>query len=78
MEQMNLEVNILVLQHYFQQAKVLHLPHFTTSQDKFVEGEATIIELSGVYKRYHAPMARNSSCLENPFNLIIVTLHQNN
>ena len=32
--------------------------HLTASQDKFVEGEATIIELSGVFKRYHAPMAR--------------------
>ena len=32
--------------------------HLTASQDKFVTGEATIIELSGVYKRYHAPMAR--------------------
>ncbi len=32
--------------------------HLTATQDKFVEGEATIIELSGVYKRYHAPMAR--------------------
>ena len=30
----------------------------TATQDKFVEGEATIIELSGVYKRYHAPMVR--------------------
>ena len=32
--------------------------HLTATQDKFVEGEATIIELSGVYKRYHAAMAR--------------------
>ncbi len=32
--------------------------HLTATQDKFNEGEATIIELSGVYKRYHAPMAR--------------------
>jgi len=32
--------------------------HLTATQDKFVTGEATIIELSGVYKRYHAPMAR--------------------
>jgi len=32
--------------------------HLTANQDKFIEGEATIIELSGVYKRYHAPMAR--------------------
>ena len=32
--------------------------HLTATQDKFVDGEATIVELSGVYKRYHAPMAR--------------------
>ena len=32
--------------------------HLTASDKKFVHGEATIIELSGTYKRYHAPMAR--------------------
>ena len=32
--------------------------HLTASDKKFVNGEATIIELSGTYKRYHAPMAR--------------------
>ncbi len=32
--------------------------HLTASDEKFVNGEATIIELSGTYKRYHAPMAR--------------------
>ena len=32
--------------------------HLTAGDDKFVVGEATIIELSGTYKRYHAPMAR--------------------
>ena len=32
--------------------------HLTATDDKFVSGEATIIELSGVYKRYHVPMAR--------------------
>jgi len=32
--------------------------HLTATQDKFVNGEATIIELSGVHKRYHVPMAR--------------------
>ena len=32
--------------------------HLTANQEKFVSGEATIIELSGVFKRYHAPMAR--------------------
>jgi Xaa-Pro dipeptidase/ectoine hydrolase len=32
--------------------------HLTATQDKFVMGEATIIEISGVHKRYHVPMAR--------------------
>ena len=32
--------------------------HLTASDKKFVNGEATIIELSGTYKRDHAPMAR--------------------
>ena len=32
--------------------------HLTHTQDKFVTGEATIIELAGVHKRYHVPMAR--------------------
>ena len=29
-----------------------------STEDKFVKGEATIIEISGVHKRYHCPMAR--------------------
>ena len=32
--------------------------HLTATQEKFVKGEATIIEISGVHKRYHSPMAR--------------------
>ncbi len=32
--------------------------HLTASDEKFVKGEATVVELSGTYKRYHAPMAR--------------------
>ena len=32
--------------------------HLTATDQKFVKGEATIIELSGVNKRYHCPMAR--------------------
>ena len=32
--------------------------HLTASEEKFVTGEATVVELSGTYKRYHAPMAR--------------------
>ncbi len=32
--------------------------HLTATEDKFVTGEATIIEIAGVHKRYHCPMAR--------------------
>ena len=32
--------------------------HLTWSEDNFREGEASIIELSGVNKKYHCPMAR--------------------
>ena len=47
--------------------------HLTATQDKFVKGEATIIELSGVYKRYHAPMAR-TVLLGKPDQLKIDTM----
>ena len=32
--------------------------HLTWSDDKFVDGEASIIKISGAYKKYHCPMAR--------------------
>ena len=32
--------------------------HLTLSDDEFAQGEASIIEISGVYKKYHCPMAR--------------------
>ena len=32
--------------------------HLTHTDEKFISGEATIIEIAGVYKRYHCPMAR--------------------
>ena len=60
------------LLHYFQQ-KSISASHLTATQDKFVEGEATIIELSGVYKRYHAPMAR-TILLGKPDQLKIDTM----
>ena len=47
--------------------------HLTATQDRFIEGEATIIELSGVYKRYHAPMAR-TVLLGKPDQLKIDTM----
>jgi len=33
-------------------------PHLTWTDAPFVEGEATILELAGVRRRYHCPMAR--------------------
>ena len=32
--------------------------HLTHTDEKFVSGKATIIEIAGAYKRYHCPMAR--------------------
>ena len=32
--------------------------HLSWTDEKFVKGEASIIEISGVYKKYHCPMAR--------------------
>ena len=34
--------------------------HLTATEDKFVSDEATIVEISGVYNRYHCPMARTT------------------
>ncbi len=33
-------------------------PHLTWTEEPFVEGEATILELAGCHRRYHCPMAR--------------------
>ena len=33
-------------------------PHLTWTDERFVEGEATILELAGCHRRYHCPMAR--------------------
>ncbi len=33
-------------------------PHLTWTDRRFVEGEATTVELAGVFGRYHAPLAR--------------------
>lgn len=36
-------------------------PHLTWSDEPFVRGEATTLELAGAYRRYHAPLARTVS-----------------
>ena len=51
--------------------------HLTATQDKFVDGEATIIELSGVYQRYHVPMAR-TVLLGKPDQKKIDTMNKTN
>lgn len=33
-------------------------PHLTWSHQPFVRGETTVVELAGVFRRYHVPMAR--------------------
>ncbi len=51
--------------------------HLTWSEDKFVKGEATIIELSGVNKKYHCPMAR-TVLLGKPDQKKIDTMNKTN
>ncbi|MBC8300778.1 MAG: M24 family metallopeptidase [Pelagibacterales bacterium] len=51
--------------------------HLTWTDDKFVEGEATIIEISGSHKRYHCPMAR-TVLLGKPDQLKIDTMKKTN
>ena len=45
-------------------------PHLTWSEDPFVEGEATTIELAGAFNRYHAPLARTIHLGAAPSRLI--------
>ena len=51
--------------------------HLTWSEDKFREGEASIIELSGVNKKYHCPMAR-TVLLGKPDHKKIDTMQKTN
>ena len=51
--------------------------HLTWTDAKFVEGEATIIEISGSHKRYHCPMAR-TVLLGKPDQLKIDTMKKTN
>lgn len=44
-------------------------PHLTWSDEVFREGEATILELAGVRRRYHCPMARTVSLGKPPQKL---------
>ena len=51
------EETIQVLQLYYR-LEGTSASHLTHTDEKFVSGEATIIEIAGAYKRYHCPMAR--------------------
>lgn len=44
-------------------------PHLTWTDERFRMGEATVIELAGVYRRYHAPLARTIMLGEPPQRL---------
>ncbi|MEU7854249.1 M24 family metallopeptidase [Nonomuraea sp. NPDC049141] len=44
-------------------------PHLTWTEEEFRVGEATTIELAGVYRRYHAPLARTIMLGEPPRRL---------
>ncbi len=44
-------------------------PHLTWSDDEFVSGEATILELAGAHRHYHCPMARTVFLGEPPAKL---------
>lgn len=44
-------------------------PHLTWTDQPFRRGEATVIELAGVYRRYHAPLARTIVLGEPPLRL---------
>jgi len=44
-------------------------PHLTWSDGPFNNGEATIIEIAGCYRRYHCPMARTVQLGEPPKKL---------
>ena len=49
--------------------------HLTWTEDKFVEGEATIIEIAGSHKKYHCPMAR-TVLLGKPDQLKVDTMNK--
>ena len=49
--------------------KAAGTPHLTWSQRTFETGEATTIELAGVYGRYHAPLARTVMLGDPPSQL---------
>ena len=51
--------------------------HLTWTDEKFKEGEATIIEIAGSYKKYHCPMAR-TVLLGKPDQKKIDTMNKTN
>ena len=49
--------------------------HLTWTENKFIEGEATIIEIAGSHKKYHCPMAR-TVLLGKPDQLKVDTMNK--
>jgi ectoine hydrolase len=45
-------------------------PHLTWTEDRFTPGQATIIEIAGVHRRYHSPLARTIMLGEPPRRLV--------
>ncbi|MEZ5535071.1 MAG: ectoine hydrolase DoeA [Thiolinea sp.] len=45
-------------------------PHLTWNGDSFKQGEATFFELSGCYRRYHAPFCRTVFLGKPPANIV--------
>ena len=58
MAQKNLEGDYPSIATLLPTGKGTSASHLTHTDEKFVSGEATIIEIAGAYKRYHCPMAR--------------------
>lgn len=48
-------------------------PHLTWTEKVYRDGEAVLLELSGTYRRYHAPIARTIYLGKNPPKLLIDT-----
>jgi len=48
-------------------------PHLTWTEKVYKEGEAVLLELSGTYRRYHAPIARTIFLGKNPPKLLLDT-----
>jgi Xaa-Pro dipeptidase len=53
--------------------EAIKTPHLTWSEERYRAGEPVLLELSGTYKRYHAPIARTIFLGKNPPPLMAET-----